>query len=323
MTKAIVGTLIVIDRMAMLEKKGTLIAHDADTITMDVKRDRSSKSDREIFNMSDVMNAWLAEGDNASFVYIRGVSEASYDVTLTEVSNGFFSGVDENTAIIAAPGTWRFLPSETEVEDVKPAKGKVKAAPVEEEKPVKKAVVKAKPEPVEADEPTNDEADEYEPEVGDTVTVTDDDGEETTGAVDAVTAKMITVDGAKFKRADVTIVAADSEDEENEEDESETYTPDEGDYVTVTDADEEETEGTVKAITAKKITIVTADNEEVSFILNKVVIGAAEKPVKKAPAKSKAAPVKEEKKAPSKSTKAKAAPEPEENGEEEDDWNNA
>ena len=79
-----------------------------------------------------------------------------------------------------------------------------------------------------------------------------------------------------------------------EEDEAAAYEPADGDYVKITDADDEVVEGTITGLTSKKITIEDAEGEEHGFILAKVTVEAATKPKgkAKAAAKEKEAPVK-------------------------------
>lgn len=181
-----------------------------------------------------------------------------------------------------------------EVDDAEKIFKLVKVTVTEGEKP-KPAGKKKVTEP----EPT----DEYEPEKGDTVSV--DDGDDTVvGNVTDVDAKSITIedeDGEDhtFKRAKVTVTKAKAKPakkaakvDPEPEPEDDDYTPEEGDMVVVTDADDDElVTGKVMAVDSKSITVENDDGDEKTFKLAKVTVKEA--PKKKA-AKTKTKPAADE-----------------------------
>lgn len=153
---------------------------------------------------------------------------------------------------------------------------------------------KKEPEP----EPEPDD-DEYEPEDGDYVIVLDGDDEEVgKGVVEESDAKSVTVDGEVYRKAKHTFKKgkapakgkAKAEPEPEPEPDDEDYTPEEGDFIKVLDADDDElATGKVTEIDKKTVTIEDADGEEQIFKLAKVTLKPGKKPAKapaKKPAKS-------------------------------------
>lgn len=329
MSKQVVGTLRIVTPGQALSIQGTLVNQDAESVTLDVKRRGSKKTDRTCYAATAIRQAFISDEVNETYLTVIGELVEDYPgVTLDAIQAGFFAGTMGESAVLAAPGTWVFLPDESEEEDTTPApKGKAKAAVAPAAEPKGKGKAKAEPEPEE--EPEEEQSEEegeteaYEPAKGDHVNLLDGDEDIVgTGEVEAINSKTITVAGEKFKLADVTVVqietpAADDapeEEEEQEEEQPEAYEPAEGDYVTVTDADDEEVSGTVTAVTPKKVTIEDADGESHPFLLAKVTVVEATPPKKgKAAAapKGKAAEVKSGKAAASPAPKAAAT---------DDDW---
>jgi len=209
---------------------------------------------------------------------------------VSELADGEYEALSEPTKAWFADAAEKIneedfdnIPSFADFEEAaKPAKGK-KAAAKEEAKD-----------------------DEFEPEVGSYVKVTDADDEEVEGEVTSLSAKKIEVTDADgevhaFFLSKVTVEAAEKPAPKKaakgkaakEEAKDEVEVGDEGSYVKVTDADDEEVVGEVTANTGKKITVKDEEGEEHTFFLSKVEVEAAEKPEAK-PAKGKKAAAKEE-----------------------------
>lgn len=286
---AMVGTLVLMYPQAIREIGGALVEQTEEYFVLDVKKPRSSKTIRHMVPVSSVKTAMVSESD--AYLYVSGELREEYpNTTLVEVSNGYFSGTNEDgLSVMVAPGLWMFMPDSEEAAEKptkgkaekaaaeKPAKGKKEEADEEEaaEKPTKG---KKKPEP----EPEPD-GEDYWPEQGDNVKFTYEE-EEVTGEVEKVTPKSITVGGEKYAKDDIS----DLEKVEGEADEGgDEFEPEVGSYVTVTNEDEEETTGEVTALTSKKITIKDGDDEEHSFTLAKVTVTEAEKPEPKGKGKGK------------------------------------
>lgn len=266
------GTLYIITTEGLREIVGTLVEQTADYIAVDAKRPRKDP-ERVLIPVASIQSAFIAEGEDGCQIYVKETITDEYkDVVLDETTGGWFTGHTEEYAVMVRPGTWKFVLTD----DEKPAaKGKGKAAPAKEEaeeKPAAKGKGKA---------PAKEE--EYEPAVGDNVRITFADGEteDVVGEVEAVTPKVITVGGEKYKFADIESVV--QEDAEGGDE----YEPAEGDYVSVTDAEENVVEGTITALNAKKVTVTDADEEEHVFVISKVVIEKAEPPKKKEKASKK------------------------------------
>ena len=83
------------------------------------------------------------------------------------------------------------------------------------------------------------------------------------------------------------------------------YEPEEGDFVKITDEDDEVVKGTVTAITAKTITIEDGDEETHKFKLADVTVEAAKAPAKKGKAKPAATDEDEDEDEPKAKAKAK------------------
>jgi len=305
------GTLTVVYQHTLVEVSGTLVDQTEEgVLTLDVKRERSSKSDRKIFSTSNFDFSMVSEG--VASLYKFGTLEEQYKgVTINAITpEGFFSGTDEDgTAYLVAPKLWTFIVDEEGGEAKPAAKGK-KEAPAPKGKKEAEAPAKGKKP---AKEETEDEGEAYEPEVGDNVTFTYE-GEEITGEVEAVTAKSITVAETKYLRKDITdLVKSDAKGEEE-------FEPEVGSFVTVTDGEGEETTGEVTKLTAKAITVEDEDGEETKFVREDVEIAEAEAPAKPAKGKKEAAPAKgkkaAEEEAPAKPAKGKKEAKPAED----DDW---
>lgn len=275
----VTGTLRIITPGQDQVLQGTLVEQTAEYVTLDVKRRGSKKTDRTMIAAGDIKQAWISETVNETYLTIVGETIDDYDVELVSVEGGYFSGTSGDTAVLVAPGLWQFLPNVVEDEDGEPAAKPAAAKPAAAKPAAGKGKPAPEPEPEEEQEEEQEE-EEYEPEVGHFVTVTEDE-EETTGEVEALTSKLITVAGTKFKLADVTVVQAERPEDDTPEEEPEAYEPADGDYVKVTEG-EDEVEGDVTGLTAKKITVTDAEGEEHVFLLSKVTVEAATKPKAKA-----------------------------------------
>lgn len=307
---AVTGTLRITTLAQALNVQGTLVEQTAEFVTLDVKRRGSKKTDRTCYPADAIRVAFISEEVNETYLTIIGESVEEYPgIVRGEIAGGYFAGQMGDSAVIAAPGTWTFLPDEVEGEAAEPAAKPAKAAA--------KPAGKAKPEPEEEEEQeeeeeeNNSEPEAYVPAKGDTVKVTDDEGDETIGEVELINATTIKVAGTKFKLADVTVAPAEAaaEGDDTPADEGDDYEPEDGDYVTITEADGDETSGTITGLTAKKVTIDDAEGESQSFMLAKVTIVKAEAP-KKGGKGGAAKPAAKEDKAPAKSqTNKKAAAE--------------
>ena len=220
--------------------QGTLLELSDESVTLSVKRPRSSKRDMLTVALDRVTYASLSAEENEAYIAYRGEDSATFDgVTITQIVNGALMGTigDDEAPFIAGGGTWTFTAEAVAEEAEKPAgKKKAPAAEVEPE--------------TEDDE---EEEEEEEFEVGN-VTVIDSDGEEVTTIKTRTAKKMVVVD-------------------EEEEEEFEV-----GNYVTVTDSDEEEVTGTIKTLTAKKLVVVDAEDETHTFKPDDVTVAHAEKP---------------------------------------------
>lgn len=283
---AVTGTLRITTQGQLLSIQGTLVEQTAEYVTLDVKRRGSKKTDRATYAAADIKLAFVSDEQNETYLSVIGASVDDYVVELQEIAGGYFSGTMGESAVLAAPGTWTFLPDVVEGEETAPtpAKAPAKAATA----PAKGKAKAAVEEEEEQEEEEEEETPAYEPEKGDYVKVVDADEEETEGVVELINAKAIKVGGVKFNRADVTVTAAEApvEEEEEEQEEGEAYEPADGDYVSVTDADDEVVTGTITGLTAKKVTITDAEDEEHGFLLSKVTVALSEKPKAKAAAKA-------------------------------------
>ena len=201
--------------------QGTLLELSDESVTLSVKRPRSSKRDLLTVALDRVTYASLSAEENEAYIAYRGEESSAFEgVTVTQIANGALLGTigDDEAPFIAAAGTWTFSAEVEEEAAEKPApKGKkAPAAEVEEEeaKPASKAgkgkKPAAEPEP-EADDEKDGEEDEFE--VGNYVTVTDEDDEEVTGTIKTLTAKKLVVtddegESHTFKPDDVTVAHA-------------------------------------------------------------------------------------------------------------------
>lgn len=257
------GTLLVTYSNAIREIIGTLVEQTEEFIVVDVPRKRSSKVDRKMFPLSTI-DSLLVTGDDV-IIYLRGDVVDEYpNITIAEVSSGFFSGTseEEGTSYLVRPGLWSFVNSADD-EAAKgakkpaaaPAKGKPATA-AKEEKPAAKS---------KKEEAAEEEAEEYWPEEGDKVKLVTDDEEEVTGKVTAVTPKSVTIGEDKYLRKNITSIekakggaAAKSKKEEEaaeEEAADEDYEPKVGDVVVIKQEGEDDVTGTCEAVTAKSITV--------------------------------------------------------------------
>lgn len=216
------------------------------------------------------------EPDDDDYAPEEGDYVKVLDADDDEVAAGVVEDVDSKTVTVAGE-----------------AYRKAKHTFVKATAPKKKAKAEPEPEP---------EDDDYEPEEGDYVKVLDaDDDEVAVGSVEEVDSKTVTVDGEAYRKAKHTFVKAEkpkgkgkakAEPEPEPESDDDDFTPDEGDFVKVLDADDDLlAEGKVTEIDKKTVTIEDADGEEQLFKLAKVTLKPGKKPkaVEK-PAKGKAKP---------------------------------
>ena len=179
--------------------QGTLLELSDESVTLSVKRPRSSKRDMLTVALDRVTYASLSAEENEAYIAYRGEDSATFDgVTITQIVNGALMGTigDDEAPFIAGGGTWTFTAEAVAEEAEKPAP-KGKKAPAAEVEP----------------ETEDDEEEEEEFEVGNYVTVTDSDEEEVTGTIKTLTAKkMVVVDeegeSHTFKPDDVTVAHA-------------------------------------------------------------------------------------------------------------------
>jgi hypothetical protein len=199
-----VGTVSVTYKNDAVFAQGNLLELSEDSVTLSVKRPRSSKRDLLTVGLDRITYASLAASEGDAYIAYRGEDSVAFDgVTVTQIVNGSLLGTvgDDETPFIAAAGTWTFS-------------AEFEAEAAAEEKPTKadKAAPKGKAKPEPEEEPENEEEGE-EFEVGDYVTVTDADEEEVTGTIKTLTAKKLVVtddegESHTFKPDDVTVAHA-------------------------------------------------------------------------------------------------------------------
>lgn len=195
-----VGTLSISIPGEVQAVAGTIVEVTDSYVVLNVKRPRSSKSDRKVYSLNNVLQ-FFSNGEEGT-VLLRGTYEEAYaDITLKTTENGFFVGTNEETGeqIIAAPDTWEFILDESEEEAPKKKTPAKKA-------PAKKVVEEEEEEEEEDDDEVEDEEEEEEEE--------EEAPKKKTPAKKAPTAKKAPAKKAPAKKAE----EEDDEDDEDDDD---------------------------------------------------------------------------------------------------------
>lgn len=211
--QARIGTLITISRNVPVEYTGTLIEQTAEALTIDVKRPRSSKYDRHVFPIAQVVESYLAGEGEPSTIYVMGdLTNEVAGVELQEINGGYFAGTIGEQAVLVGPGRWSFIEDAEAEEEGSKGKGAGKAA--SKPAPAKGKGKKDEDEEPESEEEEGEEEEEaFEPEEGSYVNVNDGE-DDVQGEVTGLTSKKITITDAdgeehSFALSKVTVTEAD------------------------------------------------------------------------------------------------------------------
>ena len=93
--------------------QGTLLELSDESVTLSVKRPRSSKRDMLTVALDRVTYASLSAEENEAYIAYRGEESSAFEgVTVTQIVNGALMGTigDEEYPFIAASGTWTSRP---------------------------------------------------------------------------------------------------------------------------------------------------------------------------------------------------------------------